>query len=137
MPKKSSRREESGKFLPFKRAGICSVIGSALYFIGIIAFSAAELRLSLGVKTYLPAGLAIALISSFAAGFFALIKEKQKTLPLGLFAGALQAFICDVMLVIVNNGAVGMGLIFNAAVSVVGAVTGAVAAANIKTKIKY
>lgn len=137
MPKKSSRREENGKAIPLKRAAICSVIGSAIYFIGIIAFSAAELSLSLGASTYLPAGLAAAFVSAFIAGFVTLIKDKQKALPLGALSGALQAVICGAMLVIINNGAVGKGLLFNALVMVIGAVIGAVAAANVKTKVRY
>lgn len=138
MPKKkSSRREENGKSMPLKRVSICSVIGSALYFIEIAAFSAAELSLSLGESVYLPVGLGAAFVSAFIAGFASLIKEKQKALPLGAFAGILQAVICDLVLVVINNGAVGKGLIFNAAVSVVGSVTGALVAANIKPKVKY
>lgn len=137
MPRKSTRREENGKTMPIKRAGICSVIGAALYFIEIIAFSAAELHLSLGAKTYLPAGLAAAFVSAFIAGFFALIKYKQKALLIGAFAGALQAVVCDVLLIIINSGAVGKGLVFNFLACVAGAVIGAVAAANIKKKVRY
>ena len=137
MPKRTSRREEKSKNVPVKRAGICSVIGSALYFIEIIAFSAAELKLSLGTSTYLPAGLAAAFIAAFIAGFAALIKDKQKALPVGAIAGVLQAVICDLVLIIINSGAVGKGLVLNAAVSVIGAVIGAVAAANVKTKVRY
>lgn len=138
MPKRTSRREEnSNKTIPLKRAGICSVIGSALYFIEIIAFSAAELHLSAGAATYLPAGLAAAFVASFTAGFVALIKDKQKALPTGAVAGSLQAVICDIVLVIINSGNVGKGLIFNAVVSVVGAVIGAVVAANVKSKVRY
>ena len=137
MPKRTSRREEKSKNVPIKRVGICSVIGAALYFVEIIAFSAAELHLALGAGAYLPAGLIAAFVSSFIAGFVALIKDKQKALPLGAFAGALQAVICDVVLVVINSGAVGKGLVFNTVVSVIGAVIGAVAAANVKTKVRY
>ncbi len=137
MPKKSSRREENAKGMPFKRAAICSVIGSAVYFIVIIAFSAAELSLSLGASTYLPAGLAAAFVSAFVAGFVALVKDKRNTLPVGAFTGALQAAVCGAMLVIINNGAVGKGLLFNAVAMVAGAIIGAVAAANVKTKVRY
>ncbi len=137
MPRKSTRREDNGKTMPIKRAGLCSVIGAALYFIGIAAFSAAELHMSLGAKTYLPAGIVAAFISAFTAGFIALLKYKQKALPLGAFAGALQAAVCDVLLVIINNGAVGKGLILNFAACVAGSVIGAVAAANIKSRVRY
>ena len=137
MPKKSSRREENNKSMPIKRIGICSLIGSALYFLEILAFSAAELSLSLGSGLYMPIGLAAAFISAFIAGFTALIKDKQKALPLGALAGAIQAVICDMLLVIINKGSVGLGLLLTSVVSVVGAVIGAIVAANIKTKIKY
>lgn len=137
MPKKSNRREENVGMMPIKRAGICSVIGTALYFVEIIAFSAAEMHLMLGAETYLPAGLTAAFISAFIGGFFALIKDKKKALPIGALSGVLQAAISDALLIIINNGAVGKGLVLNAVVSVLGAVIGGVVAANIKTKVKY
>lgn len=137
MPKKTSRREENGKTMPYKRIGVCSVIGAALWFLEIIGFSAAELSLALGEKFYLLAGIAAALVSGFIAGFAAIIKDKKKALPCGALAGAIQALLCDMMLVIINNGSVGKGLLFVALSSVIGAVAGALVAANIKTKVKY
>lgn len=137
MPKKSSRREETGKTMPYKRIGICSVIGAALWFLEIIGFSAAELSLALGEKFYLLAGIAAAVASGFVAGFAALIRDKKKALPCGALAGAIQALICDIMLVIINNGSAGKGLLFVALASVAGAVSGALVAANVKTKVKY
>lgn len=137
MPKKTSRREENGKSMPYKRIGVCSVIGAALWFLEIIGFSAAELSLALGEKFYLLAGIAAALVSGFIAGFAAIIKDKKKALPCGALAGAIQALLCDMMLVIINNGSVGKGLLFVALASVIGAVAGALVAANIKTKVKY
>lgn len=137
MPKKTSRREESGKTMPYKRIGVCSVIGAALWFLEIIGFSAAELSLALGEKFYLLAGIAAALVSGFIAGFAAIIKDKKKALPCGALAGAIQALLCDMMLVIINNGSVGKGLLFVTLASVIGAVAGALVAANIKTKVKY
>ncbi|MBR6785832.1 MAG: hypothetical protein IKM25_06235 [Clostridia bacterium] len=137
MPKKTSRREENGKTMPYKRIGVCSVIGAALWFLEIIGFSAAELSLALGEKFYLLAGIAAALVSGFIAGFAAIIKDKKKALPCGALTGAIQALLCDMMLVIINNGSVGKGLLFVALSSVIGAVAGALVAANIKTKVKY
>lgn len=137
MPKRTSRREEKNQNVPIKRVCICSVIGAVLYFIEITAFSAAELHLSLGAETYLPAGLVAAFVSSFIAGFIALIKDKKKAMPLGALAGALQAVISDIVLVAVNSGEVGKGLVFNTVLSVAGAVIGAVVAANVKSKIRY
>ena len=137
MPKKTSRREENGKTMPYKRIGVCSVIGAALWFLEIIGFSAAELSLALGEKFYLLAGIAAALVSGFIAGFAAIIKDKKKALPCGALAGAIQALLCDMMLVIINNGSVGKGLLFVTLASVIGAVAGALVAANIKTKVKY
>ena len=137
MPKKSSRREEAGKAMPYKRIGICSVIGAALWFLEIIGFSAAELSLALGEKFYLLAGIAAAFVSGFVAGLTALIKDKKKALPCGALAGSIQALMCDIMLVIINNGSVGKGLLFVAVASVAGAVAGALVAANLKTKVRY
>lgn len=137
MPKKTSRREENGKTMPYKRIGVCSVIGAALWFLEIIGFSAAELSLALGEKFYLLAGIAAALVSGFIAGFAAIIKDKKKALPCGALAGAIQALLCDMMLVIINNGSLGKGLLFVTLASVIGAVAGALVAANIKTKVKY
>ena len=137
MPKKSSRREENGKTMPYKRIGVCSVIGAALWFLEIIGFSAAELSLAMGEKFYLFTGVVAAVASGFVAGFAALIKEKKNALPCGALAGSIQALICDVMLAIINNGSVGKGLLFVAVSSVAGAVAGALVAANMKTKVRY
>ena len=137
MPKKSSRREETGKTMPYKRIGICSVVGAALWFLEIIAFSAAELSLSMGEKFYLIVGIAAALVSGLIAGFAALIKDKKNALPCGALAGSAQALICDIMLVIINNGSVGKGLLLIAVSSVIGAIFGALVAANSKSKVRY
>ena len=90
-----------------------------------------------GESVYLPVGLVAAFISAFIAGFTALIKNRQRALPLGALAGVLQAVICDAILVVINRGAMGKGLVFNAAASVAGAVIGALVAANIKPRTKY
>ena len=137
MPKKSSRREENGKTMPYKRIGICSVIGASIWFLEIIGFSAAELSLAIGEKFYLIVGIAAALVSGFIAGFAALIKDKKNALPCGALAGSIQALICDVMLAIINNGSVGKGLLLIAISSVIGAVSGALVAANSKSKVRY
>ncbi len=137
MPKKSSRREENIKAMPYKRIGVCSVIGAALWFLEIIGFSAAELSLDLGENFYLLAGIAAALVSGFIAGFAALVKDKKKALPCGALAGSIQALVCDILLVIVNNGSAGKGLLFVAVASVIGAVAGALVAVNVKTKTRY
>lgn len=136
MPKKSSRREET-KSLPVKRIGICSIIGAALYFLEIIAFSAAELKLSFGADTYFYVGIAAAFVASFIAGFSALIKQKNKALPCGAATGAIQAVISDIILAVMNKGSVGKGMLIVAVVSVIGAAIGGIVAANIKPKVKY
>ncbi len=137
MPKKRSRRDEADNSLPFKRIGLCSVIGSALYFLELVAFSAAELKFSFGSNFYLPAGIGAAFVSAFIAGFAAVFRDKKKALPCGALTGAVEAAVCDILLVFINGGSVGKGLLFVSIASVAGSVIGSVAAANIKPKIKY
>lgn len=136
MPKKTSRREETNS-MPVKRIGICSVIGAATYFLEIIAFSAAELKLSFGTGAYFYVGIAAAFVAAFIAGFAALIKQKNKALPCGAATGAIQAVICDILLAVINRGSVGKGLLFITLACVLGAAFGGIIAANIKPKIKY
>lgn len=136
MPKKNSRREETNS-LPIKRIGICSVIGAALYFLEIIAFSAAELKLSFGAESYFYIGIAAAFISAFIAGFSAVIKQKSKALPCGAATGAIQAVISDILLAVINKGGVGKGMIFVSLASILGAAIGGIVAANIKPKVRY
>lgn len=137
MPEKKKRREKESGVIPVKRIGLCSIIGAALFFLELIAFSAAELKMSFGNGSYLPVGLAAAVISSFAAGFIAVFKSKKNALPCGALTGAVEAVISDVVLAVINGGSVGKGLIFVAIASVVGGAVGGVIAANVRPKIKY
>ncbi len=137
MPKKKSGRNENDNGMPFKRIGFCSVIGACLFFLELVAFSAAELKMSLGSGLYLPVGVAAAFVSAFVAGFAAVFRDKKKALLCGALTGAIQAVICDTVLIFVNGGSVGKGLVLVAAVSVAGAAIGGVAAANIRPRRKY
>jgi hypothetical protein len=67
MPEKKKKRDTEGGTMPLKRIGVCSVIGAALFFLELIAFSAAELKMAFGNGFYLPAGLATAFVSAFVA----------------------------------------------------------------------
>lgn len=137
MPEKKKRRENDNNSIPLKRMGVCSVIGAALFFLELILFSAAELKMAFGNGFYLPVGLAASLISSFAAGFMAVFKSKKNALACGALTGAIEAAISDILLVVINGGSIGKGLIFVALASVVGGALGGVVAANIRPKIKY
>ena len=137
MPEKKSGRKDNGKIMPMKKIGFCSVIGAGLYFLEIVAFSAAELKLSFGGGVYLPVGVAAAFVSAFVAGFAAVYREKKNALPCGAATGAIEALICDIVLIAVNGGRVGKGLLLVAGASVVGAAIGAVVSANINPKRKY
>lgn len=137
MPEKKSARNENRNALPLKRIGFCSVIGACLFFLELVAFSAAELKMSLGSSLYLPVGIAAAFVSAFIAGFAAVFREKRKALPCGALTGAIEALIIDIILIFVNGGSVGKGLAFVALASVVGSAVGAVIAANVKPRVKY
>ena len=137
MPEKKKRRENETGAFPIKRIGLCSVIGAALFFLELIIFSAAELKMDFGNGFYLPFGLAAAVISSFAAGFAAVCKQKKNALASGTLTGTIEAVISDLILAVINGGSVGKGLIFVLAASVVGGAVGGVVAANVKKKIRY
>lgn len=137
MPEKKSARSENKNALPLKRIGFCSLIGACLYFLELVAFSAIELKMSLGSSFYLPVGVAAAFVSAFIAGFAAVLKEKRKALPCGALTGAIEALVSDVILIFVNGGSVGKGLVFVAVASVVGSAVGAVIATNIKPRVRY
>ncbi len=137
MHDKKKRKDNDNGSLPLKRMGICSVIGAALFFLELVLFSAAELKMAFGNGFYLPVGLAASLISSFAAGFMAVFKSKKNALACGALTGAVEAAISDILLVVLNGGSVGKGLIFIALASIAGGAVGSVVAANIRPKIKY
>ena len=137
MPDKKKRKDNDNGTFPLKRMGICSVIGAALFFLELVLFSAAELKMAFGNGFYLPVGLAASLISSFAAGFMAVFKSKKNALACGALTGAVEAAISDIILVVLNGGSVGKGLIFVALASIAGSAIGGVVAANIRPKIKY
>lgn len=137
MPDKKKRKNNDNGTFPLKRMGICSVIGAALFFLELVLFSAAELKMTFGNGFYLPVGLAASLISSFAAGFMAVFKSKKNALACGALTGAVEAAISDIILVVLNGGSVGKGLIFVALASIAGSAIGGVVAANIRPKIKY
>lgn len=137
MPEKRTGRNENQSGLPFKRIGFCSVIGACFYFLELVAFSAAELKMSLGENLYLPVGIAAVFVSAFIAGFASVYKDKKKALPCGGLSGAIEAVIVDIILIVVNGGSVGKGLLLVAVVSVAGSAIGAVVAANIRPKRKY
>lgn len=137
MPEKKKRRDNDDGAIPVKRVGASSVIGAAMFFLELVAFSAAELKMAFGNGLYLPVGLAAAVISSFTAGFIAVFKSKKNALLCGALTGAVEAVISDIILAVVNGGSVGKGLIFVAVASIVGGAVGGVVSANIRPKIKY
>lgn len=137
MSEKKKRRDNDNSAFPIKRIGISSVIGDGLFFLELIVFSAAELKMAFGNGSYLPIGLAAAVISSFAAGFIAVFKSKKNALLCGALTGAIEAVISDIILAVINGGNIGKGLFFVAIASVVGGALGGVVAANIRPKIKY
>ncbi len=137
MPEKKKRRDTESGAMPVKRIGVCSIIGAALFFLELIAFSAAELKMAFGNGLYLPAGLVAAFVSAFAAGFIAVFKSKKNALPCGAMTGTIEAVISDVILAVINGGSIGKGLVFVALVSAVGGAFGGIVSANIKPRIRY
>ena len=137
MPEKKKRKDNADVLFPMKRIGICALIGAAVFFLELVLFSAAELKMAFGNGFYLPVGLTASLVSSFAAGFMAVFKSKKNALACGALTGALEAVISDVLLVVLNGGSIGKGLIFVALAGVAGGAVGGVVAANVRPKIKY
>ena len=137
MPENKKRKETDSAKIPIKRITICSVIGAALFFLELIAFSAAELKMSFGNGSYMPVGLVMAIVSSFAAGFAAVFKSKKNALLCGALTGAIVAVISDIILAVINGGSVGKGLLFVALASIIGGAVGGIISANIRPKIKY
>lgn len=134
--KKVSRREESSAF-PIKRLVLCSLIGSGLYFIMLFVFAFAELTMGLGLKFYMPLGLALGVMSAFLSGFAALHKIKEKAFQYGSLTGLIQAFVCCVILFILNGAKGGVGVFILFAATVVSAAAGAVVSANMKVRNKF
>lgn len=134
--KKVSRREETSAF-PIKRLALCSLIGSGLYFVMIFAFAFTELRVGLGVKYYMPLGLIYGVLSAFLSGFASLYKIKEKAFQYGSLTGLMQAFLCTLILFILNGVTGGTGIFIQFLVMIVSAVLGAVVSANMKVKNKY
>lgn len=134
--KKVSRREETPAF-PIKRLALCSLIGSGLYFVMIFAFAFTELRVGLGVKYYMPLGIIYAALSAFLSGFASLYSIKEKAFQYGSLTGLMQAFVCTVILFIINGVTGGTGIFVQFLVMALSSVLGAVVSANMKVKNKY
>ncbi len=134
--KKVSRREETSAF-PIKRLALCSLIGSGLYFVMIFAFAFTELRVGLGVKYYMPLGIVYGVMSAFLSGFASLYNIKEKAFQYGSLTGLMQAFLCTVILFVLNGATGGTGVFVQFAVMVVSAVLGGVVSANLKVRNKY
>ena len=134
--KKVSRRGEAQEF-PIKRSLLCGVISSGLFFVLIFLFAFAELSIGLGVRFYMPIGLILGALTAFAGGFAVLRKIREKAFQYGSLTGFLQAFICGVILFIINGLKGGTGIFIMFAVLVASSVIGAVVSANMKVRNRY
>ena len=133
--KKSSRDGETGS-LQMKRIFFCSAVSVVLFYMFLIVFSYSELKISFGAESYMPFGIASALISSIAGGFICVYKTKKNIIVSGALTGLITAFISNILIFIINRAAgTGMLLVFIA--SVIGSISGAMIAANIKIRRKY
>lgn len=133
--KKSVREYEKNEAL-FKRIVICSFVGAFIYFVILILFSYAELKMSFGAGTYFTAGIIAALLSSLIAGFICVIKTKKNVVFSGAVSGALIGFISDIILFVISRES-GLGLLYVFLSSLAGGIAGAVIAANVRIKNKY
>ena len=133
---KTARRDENHG-TPFSKIIIGAVLGSALYFIFLAIFAAMALKSGMSSSAYMPAGMLIGAMTGLITGFSAVRPIKQKGALYGAIAGLIQAFICTVVLFIVNNASAGRGVFILSAIMTVCALFGGIGAVNMKRKKKY
>lgn len=136
MHGKSSRKDEKlGS--PINKIIIASVIGSVLYFAMLAVFAAAALKKGMEASSYMPVGLVLGAVSGFLSGFTAVRPIKEKGALYGALTGFIQSLINSIVLFIVNGGAAGTGIFILAAIVIILAAVGGIAAVNLKIKKKY
>ena len=133
--KKISRNKTSD--FPIKRIVLSSLSGAGFYFIFLVLFAVAVLKIGLGNGMFMPFGLINAALTSFLSGFAALFKIKEKAFQYGSLTGLFQALICMTVLFILNGANGGNGLFIQFGIMVAFALIGAVVSANLKVKNRF
>lgn len=133
--KKISRNQPQG--FPIKRIVISAVTGTGIYFVFLVLFALAALKMGLGNGMYMPFGLINAALTSFLSGFAALFKIKEKAFQFGSLTGLIQGLLCMTVLFVLNGANGGNGLFIQFAIMIAFALIGAVVSANLKVKNRF
>lgn len=131
-----NKKDVKGGF-PLSGIMITSLVGCLLFFILTALFSYLVLQKGISSSLYMPVGLVLGAISAFLNGFAAVRPIKEKGVLYGALTGLIQALLCSVVLFVANGGAAGTGIFILAAIIILAAAVGGIAAVNLKIKKKY
>lgn len=135
--KRKTSRADKKRTPPVLTIAVCSVLGSALYFIAAAVFAALSLKFHVDSKLYLPAGAALGALTGWIGGFCAAKPQKEKGAVYGAASGAGQAVVTAVILFAVNEGETGVKAALLFSLTVIFGIIGGIAAVNVKRKKKY
>ena len=133
---KSSRREDKND-IDYIKILISSVLSAIIYFVILALYAGLALKSGSDSSGYMPVGMITGAVTGFLCGFIAVRPIKQKGALYGMVSGLIHALICMIVLFAVNNLSAGKGIFILSAIIVICAITGGIAAVNLKIRKKY
>lgn len=125
------------KLFPIKTVIISSVSGAAVFYFLVYLFSLLILKSSDNHPMLILYGIISAAVSSFVSSFTALKFIKEKGIFHGAVIGFVQYIICSSVMLILNNGATGFGMLILFGIIMLMSCAGGLAGVSLKKKIKY
>lgn len=134
---KTARRDEKQLSSPYVKIIIGSSAGCVLCFILIALAAVMALKSGLSSSVYMPLGMFFGALSAFLGGFIAVRPIKQRGALYGALSGLLQSLICSVILFVANGYTAGNGIFILSAIIILCSALGGIAAVNLKIKKRY